>query len=121
MLDNRLCAANALLEDHPCKELDEVYNYFETVGIYLKVNALDTEMTWATFEHWAVHYWYAGQTYIRHEREEDHTIWEYYEYLVTTLIKFGAKYNPTVERPPNSDQIKRFLLDERDLLQAKSA
>ena len=76
-------------EDVPVADsahLDEVLDFFDLLGYFLKLGALDRRAVWNMFYHPA-HHWYSdAKDYMTPQRQKDSTIWENFEYLDTQLV-----------------------------------
>jgi hypothetical protein len=70
------------LEHH----LDEVLDFFDQLGYFLKRGALERRAVWSAFYH-QVHHWYSNaERYITSQRQLDATIWKNFDYLNTQLV-----------------------------------
>jgi hypothetical protein len=70
------------LEHH----LDEVVDFFDQLGYFLKGRALERRAVWSAFYD-QVHHWYCNaKDYMTPQRQIDATIWENFEYLNTQLV-----------------------------------
>lgn len=71
---SRRSAARALLEKQRLNEAEDVFDFFETVGLLSRLEALNDEMVHSTFFHWINAYWVAGRTYIEKRRQDKSTV-----------------------------------------------
>lgn len=67
-------------------DLDEVLDFFDQLGYFLKRGALERGAVWSMFYD-QVHHWYCNaEEYITSQRQIDTTIWENFEYLNAQLV-----------------------------------
>ncbi len=52
-------AAESLLAGKPTDAVDEVLDFFETIGLLVRKGAIEKEMTWSTFFYWILRYEHA--------------------------------------------------------------
>lgn len=91
MLKKRREAATALLKKKDYGMVDDVLDFFETVGLMMRRGALDEEMVWNTFFYWSDGYWRAAQPYIQSERRGDPVVWTELEYLEARCLAFEKR------------------------------
>lgn len=85
-------ASNAILSeetDNKFVQVEDVFDFFETLGYFVKHKALDKKIVWHTFYGWVHSYWSVGKDYILSERKEeiDKTLWEDFQWLHNELLK----------------------------------
>ncbi len=103
------------------KVREEVFDFFETVGLLLRKYKLDKELVWSTFIEWVRGYWQAGNMYIGKEQKDDETRWQDFTYLFKELTKADQRLKKRMmdrsdEDPVLSDNaISRFLKKEMTL------
>jgi hypothetical protein len=91
MLQKRREAATALLNKKDNGEVDDILDFFETVGLMMHRGALDEEMVWNTFFYWVDGYWRSAQPYIQSERRDDPVVWTEVEYLEERCLAFEKR------------------------------
>ncbi len=108
----RIAAKNIIKNNF--KEAEDVFDFFETIGLLLRKGALDKEMVWNTFFYWIHHYWIAGSEYITLEQRDDPTTWEDFKYLHEQVIKVEKKRIKASDSELllSPDDIIGFLKDE---------
>ena len=96
------------------KEAEDVFDFFETIGLLLRKGALDKEMVWNTFFYWIHRYWITGSEYIADQQRDDPTTWEDFKYLHEQVIKVEKRRTKASDSELllSSDDIKEFLKDE---------
>lgn len=79
-----------------------VLDFFDTVGIYLKRNILDTEITWNTYFYWVGHYYFlCKDDVLAVEKRNGGVLYlENLKYLYTSLYKHGRRYK---KLPPETE------------------
>lgn len=82
----RTSAAKALQErrEDPAA-VDDVLDFFETMGLLARRGVLDMEMLWSTFFTWLDGYWHAAREYFKDVTADDTTTWTELEYLHSAL------------------------------------
>jgi hypothetical protein len=90
-------------------DAEEIYDFFETIGLLLRRRALDKEFVWSSFYWWIHRYWYVSKAYVERRRIETHdlTLWQDFEYLAKKLNKYEKK-----KRKATSDSILILTDDE---------
>jgi len=78
-------AAQALLSGQKLVEAEEVFDFFETVGLLVRTGAVSKELAYNFFFHWINLYWIAGQSHIQEKRKVARSVWEDFEYLYKLL------------------------------------
>ena len=74
-------AAQALLSSHKLVDAEDVFDFFETVGLLVRTEALTKDLAYNFFFHWINLYWVAGQGHIQEKRKVSKSLWEHFEYL----------------------------------------
>jgi len=108
-------AAAGLLANEPdeTEGLDEVLNFFDTLGLLVRRRAVDEEMAWHDFDYWVTCYGGASAAVVRKVRHKHPTEWEDFIWLRRQLdhresLRIGSRAK--CSEPPT-----QFLSDERDL------
>lgn len=111
----RANAARAILSNEKLIEAEEVFDFFETVGLMVRTGALTKDLVYNFFFHWMNMYWVAGQAYIQEERKNSISLWENFE--------FGYKAVREMEEMKDAHSIDLKLAENpqrlRTLLQAE--
>lgn len=113
----RANAAKALLTKQKLNDAEEVFDFFETVGLMVSTGALTEELAYNFFFHWLNMYWVAGNAYIQEERKSLKSLWKKFEIAYEAVRKIEQKEDP------NSIDLKLAEDPERlqKLLQAEVA
>ncbi|MGD0548275.1 MAG: DUF4760 domain-containing protein [Terracidiphilus sp.] len=123
LLNARRLSATALQDHEPTEEIDEVLDFFETLGILVHRNAVDDELAWNYFSHWVFRYAALTKGHIETRRKDecDETYWQEFEFLVKRLTKYEKKcfilglHLPFHRNNPPSytqEQLDKFLAQE---------
>jgi hypothetical protein len=64
------------LQENKFNEVDDVLDFFETLGMLVRQNATKKEMVWHTFFHWIHGYWLTCSGYIAEKRLENSSTWQ---------------------------------------------
>jgi hypothetical protein len=111
----RTRAARALISNEKLIEAEEVFDFFETVGLMIRSGALTRDLAYNFFFHWINMYWVAGQSYIQEERKLSRALWENFEFA------YSAVREIEIAKDPNSGDLSLSENPERlkELLQAE--
>jgi hypothetical protein len=88
----RTKVSNAVLNPEAVNKFidaEEVFDFFETLGYFVKHKALDKKIVWHTFYIWVHAYWSLGKDHILLMQKEynDDTLWEDFNWLHNALLK----------------------------------
>jgi hypothetical protein len=72
-------AARALLSGQSLVEAEDVFDFFETVGLLMQNGAVTNDLAYSFFFHWINLYWVAGQAHIQEKRKIAKSLWEHFE------------------------------------------
>jgi hypothetical protein len=117
LLKARKELAHRLLTNASRDQIEEtVLNFFEDMGLLLRLGYLDEKLMWSTFGFFAVRWWSACEDYIVNEREtqNDCTLFKDFEDLTKRFKARDERAGLTVAKAPPPD-LTQFLEDERDL------
>ena len=84
-------AAQALLSNKKLIEAEEVFDFFETVGLLVRTGALTGDLAYNFFFHWINMYWVAGHDYIQNERKVSKSLWENFEFVYGVVREMEQK------------------------------
>lgn len=112
----RSLAAQALWnqgnENH-LADCEEVFDFFEPIGLFVKRGSLDAGLVHNFFFHWVNLYWNAGKDYIEQRRTHSGALWTEFERLYWKLVeieKNEAKCSRDIS--PSRQQIEEQLREE---------
>jgi hypothetical protein len=113
MIKIRSLAAKALLEKSNSSAADEVFDFFETVGLYVRKNAVDKQIAHSMFFHWVNLYWRAGKETIIKNRERCAGIYSDFEHLYDTVLKSEMSVDQkSRDINPTDADLEAFLKQE---------
>ena len=109
----RTLAANSLLNQTDLSNAENVFDFFETLGLYLKLGAINSDVVYKFFFHWINIYWVASKEYISLKRQKSKALWNDFEYLYNTMIEIERvnDYN-SKDLQPTDKSLKEYLLEE---------
>ncbi len=81
-----------------------LWNFFETLGLLLRLGILDRGMLNVVFGYWIQGYWEASEQFIIRSREREESLWSNFEYLYSELQQTRPRMTP--------DQLNSFLQSE---------
>lgn len=105
-----------ILSFEMCHVANDISNFFEKVGLFLKRDILDLEFTWNFYALYAIGYWEILEKDIIELRklQDDDTSWEMFEYLYKQVKKYDRKLKICSGKVP-IDLIQLFLNSESQL------
>jgi hypothetical protein len=115
----RATIAESILEhgkEQIIDDIEDVFDFFETVGYFVKHNALNKKIVWHTFYVWIHGYWSEGKEDIHLMRQEkkDDTLYEDFQWLHNKLLKIERAR--TGKREPellSKKEITEFFEEEK--------
>jgi len=107
-------AAQALLSNQNIVDAEDVFDFFETVGLLVRTGALTNDLAYNFFFHWINLYWVAGQSHIHEKRKVSRSLWEDFEDLYKKVREIETKKDPNSEDLRLAEQPERMrnLLSE---------
>ena len=94
-------------------DVDDVLDFFETISLLVRRNAVDKEFTWHTFYYWLHRYCIICASYIMAEQKSDHARWEDLCWLHTQLSRIDKVRNGSIESASTDDvDLMKFIEDE---------
>ena len=117
-LNARRSAAHALLSDSSdLGDVDEVLDFFESIGLMIHQKALDPEMVWSEFSYWIDGWWCAALKHIQEVRSDDATIWEYFRRLRERMMRVEKRWTKASdsELVQSREDVLDFLKGEESL------
>jgi hypothetical protein len=111
-------AARALLNKQDEVEAEDVFDFFETLGLFVKRGALDEGIAYSVFFHWINLYWRAGKHHIGSKQKDATTLWGDFSFLYERVCDIEKRNDPDSEdlRMPDS-RLRQELQEEIDLYQ----
>lgn len=90
-------AAKALLSRTYEEEAEEVFDFFDMVGLFVRFSALSDELAYSIFFHWINLYWIAGKQYIGSKQTETSTVWDDFRKLSERVQEIERQKDPESE------------------------
>jgi hypothetical protein len=113
MLMIRSLAARALLDDFQLVLADDVFDFFELLGLYVRRDMLDAEIVHSMFFHWINLYWNAGKAYIVKSRERSNDIYVDFQDVYKAVLAIEMKTAPNSrDINPTQADVEEFLKQE---------
>lgn len=109
----RHLAATDLLGKSEDGQSEDVFDFFETVGLLLRRKILDEETVHSTFFHWINLYWLAGQECIQQMRRDGRPVYSDFEDLYKKVHEFEKKKDPkSGDLKPTPEVLDEYLEEE---------
>jgi hypothetical protein len=89
-------------------DVENVLDFFETIGMFSKRGVIDNEIVWHSFHHWLRGYYWSSKDFIDKRREKELTV---YEDLIS-LYRKTAKYEGDSDDIPSKSDLDEFIEDE---------
>ena len=118
-LADRVHAAEALKSQLNLKEAENVFDFLDMVGLFVRLKALDPEIAHSLFFHWINLYWTTGKEYIVAKQRTATLKWSDFKrlYEVTRQIEEDRdKHSEDLDLTP--ERIAEYLDDEIALMAA---
>lgn len=97
-------------------EAEDVLDFFESVGLLVRLKGLNLEMAYNSFFHWVNTYWNAAACHVDVQRGRRRTVWQEFEYLYRETIKIERrKDTSSIDLAPAPEVIEQYLKNEEDL------
>ncbi|GAC1412698.1 MAG: hypothetical protein NVSMB66_2480 [Candidatus Doudnabacteria bacterium] len=95
MIEKRKSAALAIYCSERCgvnikdykDDIEEILDFFETIGILVKKDALDKDLVFNGFFYWVHGYWIHTEQFVKSEQKKFPTRYKYFIWLHELLIK----------------------------------
>jgi hypothetical protein len=105
--------ANAFLNNLKIAEADDVFDFFEQVGFFVRKGLIESDVAHSFFFHWVNLYWIAGRQAIAEKRVESEGLWKDFEFLYQKLLNIEMTTDPRSRFiNPSSEIIKKYLEEE---------
>jgi hypothetical protein len=113
---SRCVAAKALLYKRNEEEAEDIFDFFETVGLFVKVGALTPKIVYSVFFHWINLYYKAGKHHIGSRRQDTDALWGDFQGIYNAVCEIEKQTDPDSEdlKMPES-RLHKQLQEEIDL------
>ena len=100
-------------------EAEEVFDFFDTIGLFTRRGALDERFVHSMFFHWINLYWIAGRDHIRKRQKGAKCLWNEFEYLYARVVELEKKQDPnSKDIELSANDLALYLDDEIALTQS---
>lgn len=98
-------------------QVDDILDFFETVGYLVRRGALDKDMVSSSFYYYLHYYYLLTQDYRSETRKKDCTIWEDFELIHNKLVLHEKRQHKCEDEDliPSQEEIQEFITDEINL------
>jgi hypothetical protein len=110
--ERRSRVADALLKKINLVEIDDLFDMFESVGLFVKKGLLDVDIAHSFFFHWVNLYWVAGRGVINEKRMASADLWSDFEALYKRLLQIEMSEDSRSRFINPSDDLIRTCLEE---------
>lgn len=90
-------AAKALLSKIDEDEAEDVFDFFDTLGLFVKLGALTDELAYSVFFHWINLYWMAGKRHIGSKQSETRPVWKNFRKISERVREIERQRDPESE------------------------
>jgi len=116
-LIERAHAAQALKSKESVKEAENVFDFFDTIGLFVRLKALDPEIAHSLFFHWVNLYWTTGKEYIAAKQLTANLRWKDFGQLYEITRRVEENRDPHSEDLDlKPERIAEYLDDEIALI-----
>lgn len=106
-------AAQSLLNRKDIENSEDVFDFFETLGLLVRLGALNDEVVHNFFFHWINLYWVAGKDYISNKRKDTKAVWQDFETLYKRVFEVEKeKDGNSADLYLGGDRLKNQLQEE---------
>jgi cbb3-type cytochrome oxidase subunit 3 len=105
-------AADALLKKIKLVEVDDLFDMFESIGLFVRKGLLDADIAHSFFFHWVNLYWVAGKHIVEEKRKASADLWCDFELLYKALLKIEMARDARSRFINPSDDLIRECLEE---------
>jgi hypothetical protein len=101
-------AAQALLVGACLEDAEDIFDFFETLGLFVRTAALTKELAYNFFFHWINLYWIAGQGHIQEKRSMARSVWVDFEHVYKLVRQVEASRDDESEDLKLAEQPHRL-------------
>jgi hypothetical protein len=93
----RSLAAKSLLSHDDEAAAEDIFDFFDSIGLFVRLRALQEEVVHSYFFHWINLYWRAGKHHIGVKQKETLEVWKDFEALYRKMCAIEKRKNPESE------------------------
>ena len=109
-----LTAGQILAKEKPSKAIEDVLDFFDTLGLFVRKEGISVELAWSFFYYWLDGYATVARDYINGYRRKEPTVWEDLVWLHDQVRSFEQQRTKCTEEDLNltPEEIEEFLREE---------
>lgn len=104
--------ANAYLSNLKIAEADDIFDFFEQLGLFVRKGLIEADVAHSFLFHWVNLYWIVGKQRIAEKRTECAGLWRDFEFLHDKLLKIEMTSDPHSRFINPSPELIRKSLEE---------
>jgi cbb3-type cytochrome oxidase subunit 3 len=104
--------ADSLLKKIKLAEVDDLFDLFESIGLFVRRGLLDPDVAHSFFFHWVNLYWVAGKHIVEEKRKASADLWCDFELLYKSLLTIEMARDARSRYINPSDDLIRECLEE---------
>jgi hypothetical protein len=105
--------AHAYLNGLKISEDEDIFDFFEQIGFFVKKGLIEVDVAHSFFFHWVNIYWITGKQSIEVRRVESEGLWKDFDFLYGELLKIEILTDPRSRFiNPSPELIKKSLEEE---------
>ena len=113
LLQLRHAAAQTLLDQQNLTNAEDVFDFFEMLGLLNRLGALNDEMVHCMFFHWINLYWVAGRDYILRTRaERTAELWVDFQFVYEKTYALEKRKDPLSQDLELSKEVLTLYLEQ---------
>jgi hypothetical protein len=117
---SRAEAASSLRDHDDEGRAEDVFDFFDTMGLFVRRGALDKEFVHNAFFHWINLYWVAGRDHIRRRQSVSKELWCDFEYLYRKVLEIEKRRDPrSKDIELSQSSLEDYLANETSLLESE--
>jgi hypothetical protein len=104
--------AEAFLKNLKIAEADDLFDFFESVGLFVRKGLIEADVAHSFLFHWVNLYWVAGKQLIEEKRAECEGLWKDFEYLYQQTLQIEIDTAPRSRFINPTPELLRASLEE---------
>jgi hypothetical protein len=109
-------AALALRNNSNEEDAEDVFDFFDTLWLFIDLGALTERIAYSVFFHWINLYWKAGKHHIGSKQQDTASVWQGFSSLYNKVVEIERQNNADSEDLKMSElRLGKQLQDEIDV------